>query len=423
MRVAHIGHVPCPAEHPEAGRICRTAFYPGRWVLNLALAQAALGLQPSIVVKAPGSHRNWTTQVEGIPVHFVSLPNIARGKTFFYLDQRLLSRFVRNLAPDIVHAHGTEEANALAALRTGLPRLLTLQGCFFMINRRIPAKFYSRQWIVERLERRSIPRFRHVITKSDYIRREVEAEFPGIQTHLIPNTYNPKLDGIPSGQPKENAIAFVGSIDPRKGVDLIVQALSGIGSAEEGIAQQPSDGSSPTPKLFAPPIFARSSPLALHVFGNRADCPTNYEQSTIRDLQSIRGVQVVLHGLVDQFEMARIVARCKALVAPSREEMFGNQVVEALLVGTHAIVSDGTAMAENVRRFGNGTVVPQEDSRSLARAITNALVAHLHPASGVENSPSAARRLVQESLSPNRVAADHLDLYKMILERSKPFSP
>jgi len=389
MKVLHIGHVPLPAKHQLGSHVSQYAYYPGRWVLNLAKAQIAhTDAQVEILIKVPGGRGHWSTDIEGVRCHFVSVPNVLRGKTGFFLDQRILASQALLRRPDILHAHGTEEANALGALRTGLPNVLTLQGCFFIINRQIPARFFSRQWIVARLERRTIPRFRHVITKSHYIREEVHREFPSVQTHLIPNTYDSALENINIAQAREHAIAFVGTIDRRKGFDLLIHALSR--------------------------LHASGRPLpVLHVFGNHIK-PAAWEAAQLDAARKCLGPKLIAHGQVPQLDAAKIVSRCHALVAPSREEMFGNQVIEALLVGTHAIVSAGTAMAENVLLFGNGTIVPQEDASSLADAIQRAF-------HGTALGDSAkARSAVMLSMGPAVVATVHQVLYRQaVIEKGR----
>jgi|GEM_PF-1847855 len=393
MRVIHIGHVPLPAGHPLGVSVSGYAFHPGRWVLNLAIAQRKhAGIDAEIVIKVPGATQHWDTVIEGVPCHFVPVPNILRGKTFFFLDQRILARAAMQLHPDLVDAHGTEEANALAALRCPVPNVLTVQGCFFIINRVIRPRFFSRGWIVERLERRSIPQFQDVITKSEYVRRDILREFPKLRTHVIPNTYDPRLEAISIGQPKERALAYVGSIDPRKGVDILLRALEtlkaiGTSSAEDALPD-------------------------LHVFGDRQHGATDYEEAQKQNLRSLLGEKLHLHGLTPQIEMAAIVARCRALIAPSREEMFGNQIIEALLVGTHVIVTGQTAMAENVQRFGNGTVVPQEAPDALAVAIASALGKDADI-----TKANSARSKIQEYMGPGRVALEHRKLYEEILAR------
>jgi glycogen(starch) synthase len=389
MRALHIGHVPLPAEHPLGPRVSKYAYYPGRWVLNLAKAQTThTSDQVEILIKVPGGKGHWTTEIEGVACHFAAVPNILRGKTGFFFDQRILATAALKVQPDIVHAHGTEEANALAALRTGLPNILTLQGCFFIINRKIPARFFSRQWVVERLERKTIPRFRHVITKSRYIREEVRREFPSVQTHLIPNTYDSALEHIDIAHAREHAIAFVGTLDPRKGFDLLVEALA---------------------KLR---LSGRSLPI-LHVFGNRTK-PAAWEATQLAAARQCLGTKLIMHGLRPQLEVARVLSRCRALVAPSREEMFGNQVIEALLVGTSVIVTENTAMAENVARFGNGTIVAQESPSALAESIAKHLA---EPWS--RSHALACRDTVRHHLAPDLIACQHADLYSQVLKHRK----
>ena len=100
---------------------------------------------------------------------------------------------------------------------------------------------------------------------------------------------------------------------------------------------------------------------------------------------------------------------CRVLVAPSFEEMFGNQVIEALLVGTHAVVSSGTPMEENVRRFGNGTTFAMGNAAELVKAIESAL--DNYSAGAAESAITN----IAEYMSPQRVAAKHLETYESII--------
>ncbi len=392
MRVVHIGHVPLPQGVDMGVKASRNAYHPGRWVLNLAQAQAAhTDIRPEIVIKVPGTTRQVTTELEGIPAHFVGVPNILRGKTGFFLDQRILARVAMKLQPDVVHAHGTEEANALAALRCPVPQVLTLQGCFFMINKRLPARFFSRQWIVERLERRSIPRFRLVITKSEYIRREIESEFPGVFTSLIPNTYPVYLESLEFDATKSDHAAFVGSFSERKGVHIIVEAIQKI------------KGSGKLPRDFH-----------LHIFGNSVEHAGSYEKDMIVRLRSLLEDRLVLHGLVPNEELGQHLVGIKVLLAPSLEEMFGNQVIEALMAGMRVIVTEDTAMAENVRRFGGGAVIPQGDCQVLANTLLDELQKPFD-----RKTASHVRDKIKDYMSPEAVANRHLQLYLDAIELLK----
>ncbi len=57
LRVVHLCPLPLWREHPDHGRL---TFHPGRWVLNLALAQKAhSGVDPVLVTQFPGESEKW----------------------------------------------------------------------------------------------------------------------------------------------------------------------------------------------------------------------------------------------------------------------------------------------------------------------------------------------------------------------------
>ena len=70
MRVVHLCNVPLPPEHPDHESI---SFHPGRWVLNLAIAQRKhAGINARLVMQVPGARHDFLTEMEGVPVHFVA---------------------------------------------------------------------------------------------------------------------------------------------------------------------------------------------------------------------------------------------------------------------------------------------------------------------------------------------------------------
>ena len=380
MKVLHICNLPLPEDHPDYGRL---RCHPGRWVLNLALAQKAqTGMQPELLVQMPGASADFSKEIEGIPVHFLAAPDRLRSATFFYFDARRVAARVRSLAPDIVHAHGTEDCHLLAAQRSGLPYLLTAQGLFFLINALSPPRRISREGIVEWTERIALGRARHVIAKSDYVGEALGRQFPHLQLHRIPNTFDPRL-GEFSLEKESRLLVFIGTPVHRKGLDLLVQAIPEV------------------EKIFPD--------VRLWIFGDSPHPQTDYEVRMKADLTALMGERVKFYGTIPAVEMAEQLAKATALIAPSREEMFGNQLIESLLVGTHGVVTEGTALAENVRRFGNGTVVPQEDAGGLAGAIIEVL------GRTDFSEQASARQRVFEQIGPGVVAKEHELLYEKIL--------
>ncbi len=319
--------------------------------------------------------------MEGIPVHFIAAPEQLRSATLFWFDKRRLARKLRELRPDLVHAHGTEDAYGLAAQESGLPYVITVQGLIFLINRVLKPKRISRDRLVEIAERLCLKRARHVIAKSEYVAGELKAQFPHLHLHQIPNTFDARLLDIPPSI-RGRIVAFVGTITERKGVHTLREAMA--------LAQK------------------KFPDLQLWIFGDKSTGAFEYEVREKALLNELMGNRVVFHGIVPSLEVAKRLTLASALAAPSQEEMFGNQVIESLLVGTHAIVTEGTAMAENVRRFGNGTVVPQSDPPGLADAICTAL------ATDFFSEAASALQAVKDYAGPERVAQLHRTLYAQI---------
>ncbi|MFM8887995.1 MAG: glycosyltransferase [Chthoniobacterales bacterium] len=305
-----------------------------------------------LVMQVPGATDDLRTVVEGVPVHFVAAPDKFRSATLFIPDVLRLRKAVLAERPDVVHAHGSEDAYALGAEACGKPCVITAQGCFFIINRELPPRLISRERVVQLTEWLALRRAKRVIAKSAYVRDELARAFPHLTIHEIPNTIDPRLLEIPVDRERESgSFAFVGTVVPRKGVHLIADALL--------ILQREN-----------PEAFAR---IKLNIFGDRPGRESDYETDCKKRLRELLGDRVAFRGTIPAFEVAEELSYTEALLAPSLEEMFGNQFIEAVAVGADAIVSEGTAMAENARRLGVGNIIPRNDAKALAAAICRLL--------------------------------------------------
>ena len=359
--------------------------HPGRWALNHALAQNAAGMDVEIISQAHKATCDFDCVIEGIPVHFLRTYHPYRHFTFYLLDSIRIARRAKSLGADIVHAHGTEAAYGWAAQRSGLPYCITAQGLFFQILPTLGRRPSRDERFLRWGEHLVLRRARHVIAKSEYVRDALTAEYPHLDLSLIPNTYEPCLD-TPLSEKTHSTLAFVGTMDQRKGVHIIAKAL--------------------------PDVVKEIPDLVLHIAGNPDEAiASGYTGEQLRSLRATLGDRLILHGKVSSRDLFALLSPCTALVAPSLEEMFGNQLIEAMMRGCHGIVTDHTAMAENVHRFGNGTIVPQEDAPALAAAIVQTL---RRPPTRTQQEE--ARQRIRDYMSPETVAQKHRNLYQNILE-------
>jgi glycosyltransferase involved in cell wall biosynthesis len=384
LKILHVGHAPLPAGYAAHSA---KGWHPARWVLNHALAQSVHpDIQPEILVQVPGADGEITSEEFGVKIHYLPAPTKLRAATFFFFDQRRLAKKIKEIAPDLVHAHGTEEAYALAAQCSGLPYVITGQGLIFAINREMPPGWMSRMRIQEITERMAFVKARFAIAKTHYIRDLLGEEFPHLDITFIPNTFDPKLLTVSESR-HPGQLIFCGNFVPRKGIHILREAL-------QVLARQ-----------------GRLSGVSLKVIGNSMPGQeSEYEARETGALRELLGDRLLLLGKLPQLELARHVAGAHAMVAPSLEDSLGNAAVEAVLLGTHALVSKDTGMERFLSRFGNITALPVNQPEAWAERIADLVRSGELP----EGEP-ARGRLIAET-GPEAVAGAHDKLYQRILE-------
>jgi glycosyltransferase involved in cell wall biosynthesis len=180
-------------------------------------------------------------------------------------------------------------------------------------------------------------------------------------------------------------LVFVGTMVEHKGVHILRQALEIIRSEY-------------------PDSFFK---IHLHIFGDRPDAlADSYEGREKQALGDLLGNRLILHQTIQATQLAQELSTIPVLVAPSLEEMFGNQVIEGIIVGTWPIVTEQTAMAENVKAAGFGCCVAQKDPKQLARTVLSKVFESL-----VLSEATKARTTILARMGPEVVARGHLKVY------------
>lgn len=386
MKIIHLGNVPVPQTHPEWAKVSATQ-HPGRWVLNHALAQKSIGLDVEIISQAHKASCDFTIDINGIPIHYLRTFHPYRHLTFYAMDQLRMARLIRSISPDLVHAHGTEAAYGWAAQHCGLPYCITAQGLFFQILPTLGRRPTLNEIFLQKGEDIVWRHAHFAIAKSKYVQEALQKQYPNLDLTLIPNTYQSELEQ-PICPNKKKELAFIGTLDERKGLIYLAKAIQ--------------------------EISAHVPNLVLHIVGNPPEgSAEGYARNCLQMLRNSLGSRLILHGKIPSRELFSVLDGCIAVVAPSLEEMFGNQLIEGLMRGCYGIVSDQTAMAENVRRFGNGSIVPRRDSHAIASKIL-----HIIQSPPSNEMREMTRQKIRDFMSPTIVANRHRSLYERILSAS-----
>ncbi|QFZ23220.1 glycosyltransferase family 4 protein [Saccharothrix syringae] len=172
---------------------------------------------------------------------------------------------------------------------------------------------------------RAVARAGAVVVPTSAVAEELRRCAPGpVPLHVVHNGVTPLPDEEPVDVPPRYALA-VGTVEPRKGFDLLVAATAEVG-------------------------------LPLVVVG-----PPGWGGV------DLRAPHVTLLGRLGDAELAYVLRRAAVLAAPSLAEGFGLPVVEAMAAGVPVVHSDAPALVEVAG--GAGVAVPRGDRAALAAAL------------------------------------------------------
>jgi glycosyltransferase involved in cell wall biosynthesis len=297
-----------------------------RYHLGVLPALAALGEARIQVLRAPWQgYYEPLTGVDGLEVVTVSPPR-SRARRGLW---QLVDGGQRGRGADVLHL-----GNVLPLpLGVAAPVVAMVHDVieFRSDNSYDPARRWARRRLIRRLGRHA----RRLVTVAEPTAAELSGLL-GIPADRV-SVVGIGADPIPPAEfapaaSRDRAVVFVGALDPHKRLDLAVAALARVPGLE----------------------------LRVVSAGGPAEAP-------VRRLAGELGVadRVTWLGRLSDVETRRVVGSAAALLMPSDLEGFGMPVLEALQVGTPAVLSSGIPLAAEWRRQG-GPVFRAGDAADLA---------------------------------------------------------
>ncbi|REF36556.1 glycosyltransferase [Thermasporomyces composti] len=247
----------------------------------------------------------------------------------------------RPVQPTVVEAHIAYPTGPLAwplAVRLGAPLVLFAHGSDVL---RLP----DRSPVDRALCRFVFGRASLVVANSTFLAGEVERRLgvPPERVALVsPGIRYADFAAAREAVRREDHLLFVANLIPRKGLDVLLDALAELGRRSEEV----------------PP---------LRVVG---DGP---ERATLEEQARRTGARVEFVGALPQERVAAEMAAAEILVVPSREEALGLAPLEAMAAGCVPVVSGIGGLAESVTDGVTGFTCRPEDPGDLADALVRAL--------------------------------------------------
>ena len=232
MRVAWLAWYPTSYFWKELGFSEPIFAHPASWIVNLSrrLSKES-GIDLHIFTLRKELRRDRTISHDGVTYHFLVARRYAlRLGTAFRVDMPRLCREISEIAPDIVHAHGTEDAYALGALASGYPCVISIQGLVGQLLRARGFRMDSTTlfWsLVGRTERKAIRRGKYFITRTgwdaDFVRGlNPSATIFSVWELMHEAYWEPENKATGNG----SEVCFVGTLNEFKGSADLVSAIA-----------------------------------------------------------------------------------------------------------------------------------------------------------------------------------------------------
>ncbi len=203
--------------------------------------------------------------------------------------------------------------------------------------------------------------------------------------------------GLPANR---RMLLFVGRIEPLKGVDTLLQAIT----------------------LMRDSGTLRRHDIALWIVGGDAEDDEEEMSAEMARLHALR-VDLGLHDFVTflgkraQDSLPYYYSAADVAVVPSHYESFGMVALEAMACGTPVVASQVGGLAYLIENGKTGYHVPDQDPEALCRALTALLDdADLH----ARMSAQAAR--TAQEYGWEKIAPRIVDVYKQVIEQTQQSS-
>jgi glycosyltransferase involved in cell wall biosynthesis len=381
---------------PEIGGQCV-------YIRELAAHLAALGIQVMAFTRDRG---------EGKPVRETIAPGaevwrIACGPARFIPKEELLpylDEFANGVnehlnGQEILHSHFWDGGYVAQVLRQGNPWVHTFHSLGKRKVETLPqterARYSERIDIetqigeqCDRIVASSTLEQRDLTSLYGIAPKKIEVIPPGVDT----TRFHPPKDKAAAkrqlGFSENPLVLSLGRLDERKGFDLFFKAAAHLLNNYKG------------PEL---PQFVLSA-------GTAENHPYEVaERARLQKLLSILGIseQVRWLNVLPQEELPRYYRAADVFVMPSRYELFGLVMLEAMACGVPVVATKFGGPAEVIQHGENGLLVDPNDIPALADAIAELL----YDPKKRERMGKQARLRVEEAYSWRAVAQRHLELY------------
>ena len=359
----------------------------GQEIVVDALARQFLALGHEPIVLAPWRGSQGPFDAASVPYPMAWHPRFLSTHRFVSWYGHWMAKLHRSHGFDVVHCHGTYPAGYVGACCKAvhhLPLVITSHG-----DDMAPQGLYDRKPELRGRYRLALEQADAAVAISDYTAGMFRETCPQLRQIVpIPNgveveqfaTRVPRPANLAAAIRPKSYLLFLGRLDPRKGIDVLLEAMV---------------------------LLQGRCDLDLVVAGRGSAGPA------LEALAARLGLSRQVHfvGQTVGQQKLWLLQNSQCMIVPSRTwEAFGVVVVESLAAGRPVIASRLPGLADLIRPEQTGLLVPPESPQRLADAIREIA----RDPQRADAWGQAARRFVQP-FDWRNVAQRHLDLFEDLI--------
>jgi glycosyltransferase involved in cell wall biosynthesis len=348
-----------------------------------------------VITASAAVRRNQSARVNGVAFHVVryAFPYTCRGfPQYLRLDlwsryaflRWQIRRLLRTLSPDLIHVHGTEFGYGLAALDTGLPTIVTIQGIVSRLERVSPTTANRRQASIERY---TVRRTKYFGSRTAWATEFIRSLNKSATVYELEEAIGEVFFTTAAGSLGHNNILMVGTVHRSKGIEEALEAMRIVIAA------------CPTARLL---VVGPGTPEYLARLKRRAEA-----------IGVDRSVDWL--GVKTAAEIATLHARSALLIHPSHLDNSPNSVAEAMASGLPVVASNVGGIPSMIEHDVTGLLVAPRSPEGLAEAI----IALLRSKSERQRLAGRAKEVALARHLPAYVAEQTLQVYHDLLVKER----
>jgi len=329
--------------------------------------------------------------INNLTIHYIYFP--LRNKPILvpkFLSKQLILHEINKIKPDLIHANGSSwEYGYPAVAYKKCPVVLTIHGISHNESKYWQGLKGAWHRITCRaMESHIFEKMKNAVSVSYYVEREIrkiisKTQYGNYVMHvdIISNPVDPKFNGIKK-HPISNRLLYVGGIEERKGLDVLIRSLY-------IVKKQIPDIKLNVVGLIRSPIYCANV------------------MKLISDLNLIDNVKFV--GKINDEKLLKEYSNASIYISPAFEESEGITILESMATGTPVVATQSGGSESIIKDNVNGLLVENGNYNELAFKI-------LICGDALKEQLGEAGRMTARKYLPENIARQYMEVYRRVLK-------